>query len=313
MKRPTPRQAQSGCAREPKLTRQSCDYLIAMLLFAVALLLAGAMSSPAAPACSYTRTINSGYTPLANQCANTSLIPDLINDANATAPIPDQSVVLKYDNASQSWEACNVYSASTKTWLFPNQTLLPGEGAIVYNPGASYTLTISGGNNTDTACGYCTSVGLFLVSNKTPVACATYPAITGCPDPNHPDNDGEGPPPDTYTTVYKWNGSVFAEDDFDQFGTFWTIVPSTAIGEPLFICPWGYGSSYPPCSPPVVPCCVQIAATVTLTWPCNCKLQQGPTINGPWSTVLDGNNQPVTSPYTTTPSGSTGYFRTSCP
>ncbi|MCI0745269.1 MAG: hypothetical protein L0Y58_07680 [Verrucomicrobia subdivision 3 bacterium] len=248
---------------------------------------------PAIPnLCSYTMAIPPGFSLIANQCTNANTIRSLI-------PRPAIGTrILKYNNATTGFEPYNIFGSSG--WSIPTQTLLPAEGAWIYNPTATpFTILIAGLAKVPLLpLSFASGPGCYLVSRQTN-APATYEQIMGI-------GPAEG------ATVYKYNASSDSYEIFMYLAGVWDpSPPMAAVGEPLWICPTGGPVPASPCFLAIFPCLAN--ATVTLSWPCSaCVLQSTPALGVPvsgtvWTTV------PGSSPVTVPITGSSQFFRLFCP
>jgi hypothetical protein len=85
----------------------------------------------------YAVNILPGYNLIANQLDHGSN-----SVADVLGAVPDGCALYKYDNVTSNWVA-SYYSAASSSWLPPNLTLSPGEGAFLQSP-TSFTLTLIG-------------------------------------------------------------------------------------------------------------------------------------------------------------------------
>jgi hypothetical protein len=196
--------------------------------------LAAQLSVPGpCPPVSYTVTIPSGYSLIANQVdTGGNTLKEIFPNG------PPGAVIYKWDSKACSYVA-STFDDITLSWT-PNITLNPGEGAWFYNPGPPFSHTYTGCAHTPVLPITLPTNCCALVSAQTNVV-GTISNIVGMPLP-----DG--------TAVYIWNGNSFVVYYADSTSpTGWTDAggnpvtpPTVGVGQSLWIC-------CPTCPPPGLP------------------------------------------------------------
>lgn len=89
-----------------------------------------------ATAASYTVTVPPGFSTIANHLSNgANIISELLPQ------VPEGSLIYKFEPKTGGWFINHFQQGQ---WSRPNQTLAPGEGAFIRNPGNEFTITFSG-------------------------------------------------------------------------------------------------------------------------------------------------------------------------
>ncbi len=148
--------------------------------------------------------------------------------------VPDGSAFARFDNATQTWSLASTYKSSSGGWDYPNESLLPGEGAYLYLLGnAALNVTIVGTPVSSIVPVNIPPNELWFVSRQTEAAPSSYDDIIG-------------QAPTCCVNAYDWN-SGFNPHTFD--GDAWDLSPSVALGYSM----WISGTNGSPICPPVVP------------------------------------------------------------
>jgi hypothetical protein len=189
---------------------------------------------------SYTVTISNCCTLIANQLDK----PGGNTLANIMPSLPCNSRFMKYDNAGSTW-ITTTYSTATG-WADGSITLNPGEGAFLCPCCCTngYTLTFTGCPHVPVLPVNVPDMACYLLSRQTN-AVGTYENIVG-------------ETPESGAIVWKWTcgGYVcFVYIDVDIWLDCTTgdqvPAPTAAVGEALWVSPWGVGGAQPP---PEIPC-----------------------------------------------------------
>ncbi len=148
-----------------------------------------------------------------------SLIANPLVGANNTVPtlfpsVPDGTIVYKFDAGTQGFIANNYFFG----WSDPAMTLVPGEGAFIYNPGAGFTATfvgeVSQGNlSTPVAAGFS------ILSSKVPQQGALDTAL------GYPVADGD--------IVYRYDNALAQYVAYNYFFG-WNQIPVIDVAESFF-------------------------------------------------------------------------------
>jgi hypothetical protein len=175
--------------------------------------------------CQYSITVPPGFSMIANQCNNTNVGGNTLN--NLYPGVPAGCKITKWDKTGQVFEPAAVFSGGVWT---PNFTLNPGEGAFFENPTASpITLTSSGATPTPNLPLALPSSGCSIVSRQQPLF-GSY-------------NDIVGLPPQPGDTVFRFapGSQVYLVYAFDEFDLTWTRdgvpdAPMANVGESIWVC-----------------------------------------------------------------------------
>jgi hypothetical protein len=165
---------------------------------------------------SYTVTVPSGLSLIGNHLnRGSNTVGEVLGN------VPDGTVFTKWNNTTRSTEPTNIFRALMGGWMLPEQTLQPGEGAWLKNPGPPFTVTMEG-VPAPPSLPVALSQELVLVCRQK-VATGTFEQITG----RRPTED---------TVVYRY---------FDGIGwlnyTFLTGIgwdpypPKIPVGEAVFV------------------------------------------------------------------------------
>ena len=193
----------------------------------------------AAP-CSYSITVPSGYSMIANQCDSAGVGGNLLN--NVFPGVPNGCKIYTFNKVGQVFNPPAVFSGGV--WS-PNYTLNPGEGAFFYNPTASpLTLNISGNAHTPMLPLVLPPTGCCIVSRQVPLA-GGYMDIVGLA-------------PQAGDVVYRFDPVTksYLVYTFDDLDLIWLPMdPMANVGESVWICRGGAVPS--PCVPDLTPPSVQ--------------------------------------------------------
>jgi hypothetical protein len=167
----------------------------------------------------YKITVPLGYKIIANQLIQpTNRVEDVFQG------VPSGTIILKWDRTGFLW---NQFDGEFNEWLDPNQTLVPGEGAFIFNPApTNLTLYMNGellqgtlSNNVPT--------GYSLLSSKIPQR-GTLQTVLGFP-------------PRDADQILKWvNPGGPASSGYQQYAydlSFggWDTEPLIEVGEGFFV------------------------------------------------------------------------------
>jgi len=111
----------------------------ALCLYLYVTLALGLIQGPSACADSYSFTIPAGLSLIGNHLSRGSNTV-----AEVLGEVPDGTIFTKWNNLTRSTEPTNIFRALEGGWSLPRQTLRPGEGAWIKNPGPPFAVTMEG-------------------------------------------------------------------------------------------------------------------------------------------------------------------------
>jgi hypothetical protein len=224
------------------LTSNLSRFRLAAEQFGLALAVACCLLAQAgwAAPCSYSIAVPPGYSMIANQCTNTGVGGNTLN--NVFPGVPVGCKIYKWNKVGQVFDPPATFSGGV--WS-PNYTLNPGEGAFFYNPTATpISLSISGNAHTPMLPLTLPNIGCCIVSRQAPLV-GGYMDIVG-------------QPPQGGDVVYRFDpatGSYLVYTFDDDVGVWEPTDPMANVGESIWICRGGATPS--PCVPDATPPSVQ--------------------------------------------------------
>lgn len=251
------------------------------------------LAASASYANQYTITIVTGYNLIANELDH---VDDLGQpDGNTLSHImgSDNTLgccLMKYDNPTAQW----LIAVHTAAGWSPDLTLDPGEGAFLANPNPPFDLTFTGNPIIPILPLPGAPSGLYSCQDET-IDSANYTQVTG----DAPVNGN---------TVALWNGADYTVYTYHvPHGPGW--YPSTPA------VPRGQAAWFNFAGLQIIPPTYLFSSftlepsggSLTLVWVTGMLQQSSDLVT--WTDVLDVNNQPVTSPYTTPIGPGCLYFR----
>lgn len=155
-------------------------------------------------------TIPTGFSLIANPLtAADNSVPTLLPN------VPDGTIIYKFNSATQGFTANNYFFG----WGDTTMTLVPGEGAFIYNPGAPFTATFVGqvaqGNLSTTV-----PAGFSILSSQVPQQGALDTVL------GYPVADGD--------IVYRYDNASSGYLAYNYFFG-WNQVPTINVGESFFV------------------------------------------------------------------------------
>jgi hypothetical protein len=191
-----------------------------------------------AATCNYSIAIPQNWSMIANQCDNPS--GNTLN--NVFPAVPAGSKIIKWNNQVQAWGPISIFSGGI--WS-PNQTLDPGEGAFFFNPGAPFSLNVSGNPHTPLLPLVLPPNGCCIVSRQEPLT-GGFTDIIGLPP-----QDGDA------VWQYQSPQGIYLQDVYFEVLGGWDgdsggNEPMASVGESVWICRGGNPSQPPECDPIVI-------------------------------------------------------------
>ncbi len=175
---------------------------------------------------SYNVTVNPGVNYLANHlCQGTN------NTIEKVLPtVPDGAIFYDWDEAAQAYSPAQSYFTGVG-WLDPSfnpstDTLDLGEGFVLNNPGAAFTLTIQGCDPAGCLlpCLPSTNLNDCVLVGRYGIGTATWMNLSRCD-------------PECGTRVSIWDSTNQVFGDYDYVNGVWTPqIPVLAVGESAFVC-----------------------------------------------------------------------------
>jgi hypothetical protein len=181
--------------------------------------------SEATDNCQVSITVPPGFSMIANQCNNTNVGGNTLN--NLYPGVPAGCKITKWNQAGQIFEPAAVFNGGV--WS-PNFTLNPGEGAFFENPTASpITLTSSGATPTP-------NLPLALPSSGCSIVSRQQPLVGG-----YNDIVGLAPQPGELVFRFVSGTQAYLVYVFDELDLMWTRdgapdAPMANVGESIWVC-----------------------------------------------------------------------------